>query len=720
MEQLSTEHAALLESAIGVVARRSGYDATDLMRQSVGRAILRSYAHGGRATVYERADIEHVGDWLVASLDAGLAWLDNLDAAGVPKKFAKFSDVASVLAEAQRGMERLMKAAPVQAALPGEEVVVAELRDGYVLVGLKSPEALDRESKAMQHCVGLGGYDEGLAGGALSILSLRDAQGKPHVTMEVDEYSRTVTQIKGKQNRFPLGRYFDMLVPWMAESGLSVLHSELAGGYFGAKDGSVRHFSDLKDGETIDGDLFLRFDAGQKEAVSLPRGLRITGRLNVSGDHPRPVSVSIGPGTTVDGEAWFGWCAVDGAHNVGSKRKTTFTNCAVGPVPDGTRFETEVWIVTSLGYGDLLARAVFDNGLTLIGAGDTVIPSVADIRRELIVTGFDSLSFQAGCALSCDVTVKVNAVGGRIDVADLTVAGNLSLSGMDDLFGTGLVVGGDLTVMYSGGECLPVRMDVGALRINTAPNLKSIPSDAVIRGDVSLINTAVIDLGGRTRWPGDLRISKTPITSLPDGLKVEGSLEVSGLALERFPARMDIGGSLTAKRCPNAVIPEDAQVGGSIDLSGSRGVSLPDGFRVNGSLNLDGAHMSAMPSGVTVGEILHLADQDVDRVTRHFTSTSYAVSEARIVDISDFAHVEGDLWIAASDIGKLPEGAEIGGKMVVTGVSDGAVLPDGITVGGYVAVYSAVGADSVIPASATVSGGLRRYDDRSRLWRSGP
>lgn len=76
---------------------------------------------------------------------------------------------------------------------------------------------LAEEGNALGHCVG--GYCDSVASGESKIYSLRDAKGKSHVTVEVDENPRTaadaqnpdylssIVQIKGKQNRAPVAAY---------------------------------------------------------------------------------------------------------------------------------------------------------------------------------------------------------------------------------------------------------------------------------------------------------------------------------------------------------------------------------------------------------------------------------------------------------------------------------------------------------------------------------
>lgn len=81
---------------------------------------------------------------------------------------------------------------------------VMSFHDGYQWIELKSSHALQYEGGQMQHCVGGFSYSEAVAAGETRIFSLRDPQGKPHVTVEADSHIR---QVKGKQNAVPVAKY---------------------------------------------------------------------------------------------------------------------------------------------------------------------------------------------------------------------------------------------------------------------------------------------------------------------------------------------------------------------------------------------------------------------------------------------------------------------------------------------------------------------------------
>jgi hypothetical protein len=87
------------------------------------------------------------------------------------------------------------------------ETLFARLKNGYTAVKVFGKEALTREGSLMQHCVG--SYADRVSR-RTEIFSIRDAQGKPHITIEYKD--GVVNQFQGKQNTVPLEKYWDALL----------------------------------------------------------------------------------------------------------------------------------------------------------------------------------------------------------------------------------------------------------------------------------------------------------------------------------------------------------------------------------------------------------------------------------------------------------------------------------------------------------------------------
>ncbi|AQU89227.1 hypothetical protein B0W47_16735 (plasmid) [Komagataeibacter nataicola] len=77
---------------------------------------------------------------------------------------------------------------------PDDVTPILNYEGGFQWVKLETPEAKDFEGNAMGNCVGRGGYDD------KTIFSLRDKDNFPHVTVEYDEYTKTIQQMKCKGN----------------------------------------------------------------------------------------------------------------------------------------------------------------------------------------------------------------------------------------------------------------------------------------------------------------------------------------------------------------------------------------------------------------------------------------------------------------------------------------------------------------------------------------
>jgi hypothetical protein len=75
-----------------------------------------------------------------------------------------------------------------------------QFKDGFQIVQLTTKDHCKREGNLMGHCVG--GYDPKTK----TILSLRDSQNQPHVTLEIKNENE-VHQIKGKSNKAPIPKY---------------------------------------------------------------------------------------------------------------------------------------------------------------------------------------------------------------------------------------------------------------------------------------------------------------------------------------------------------------------------------------------------------------------------------------------------------------------------------------------------------------------------------
>lgn len=245
-----------------------------LMALSVGRVMLKMIGNG--ANIHEAGNdtqLGHIADWLRAAIVNDDPWLQRLDEYGRPKKLMKFSTIDDIVKEADKKMLKAANRYGNLALVEGDESHFCELDDGYRMIRLLTPSALDRESAEMQHCIGNGSYDERLRHPSFLYLSLRDASGKPHATLEL--YGHDIQQMQGKQNELPARKYLDKIVSFIEICDLKVRFD-----VFGSKNvmdinGVIHDMAALPDGLHVGGNLYL-----DKPGISeLPEGLHVDGDL---------------------------------------------------------------------------------------------------------------------------------------------------------------------------------------------------------------------------------------------------------------------------------------------------------------------------------------------------------------------------------------------------------------------------------------------------------
>jgi hypothetical protein len=249
-----------------------------LMELCAGRVLLKAIqqGHDGRSLATDM-QLSHIADWIKAAIVAGEPWIVKVDNLDRPKKLMKFSSIKAICAEADKAMLKAGQRLATISLVEGDEALFADLGDGYRLVRLLTPEALDRESGQMQHCIGNGGYDDLLTDASTVYLSLRDSMGKAHATLEVK--GEEISQIQGKQNKPPADKYLDRLAPFIR---CRSYHVSIPASYFGHVidvNGDWHRITNLPDGLTVSGSLDLRGAA----ITVLPDGLTVCGSLFLTG-----------------------------------------------------------------------------------------------------------------------------------------------------------------------------------------------------------------------------------------------------------------------------------------------------------------------------------------------------------------------------------------------------------------------------------------------------
>ena len=125
--------------------------------------------------------------------------------------------------KAQRAWHRKQeKLASDRAALAGETVF--RWPDGWTVQHLTTAAQLKSEGDIMGHCVG--SYSDRVADDETHIFSIRDARGRPHVTVEV-QADGGVEQIKAKKNRPASPALLERVADWLEDADPAWLEAPL-------------------------------------------------------------------------------------------------------------------------------------------------------------------------------------------------------------------------------------------------------------------------------------------------------------------------------------------------------------------------------------------------------------------------------------------------------------------------------------------------------------
>ncbi len=141
---------------------------------------------------------------------------------------------------------------------------------GYRWVRLLSAQSRDFEGDSMGHCVGRGAYD------GKTILSLRDAQNRPHCTVYWDEEYRYVREAKGRFDQPIAMRYKEPVMTLLDYlDPLSIDGAQMFGQVFLSAEGAKPQFWNWQDLPKTD--LLINGDLELSADVPLPSRLTITG-----------------------------------------------------------------------------------------------------------------------------------------------------------------------------------------------------------------------------------------------------------------------------------------------------------------------------------------------------------------------------------------------------------------------------------------------------------
>ena len=223
--------------------------------------------------------VQHIADWLKVAVQNQEHWLGRVDNTGKPFLFININSLEEAYSEADKAMRQLNQKHAAQLAPEGEgEKTVMELNNGFRIVQLLTPSALDREGFAMGHCIGQGAYDKRLKNSSRQYFSLRDNKNEPHVSIEVDVASHAVTQCQGKENKPPVGKYLPYLQAYLRQEKYKLEASANHTGLVEA-DGEYHDIYNLPERLEVGGGLDLQGTG----ITRLPEGLKVGGNLYLQG-----------------------------------------------------------------------------------------------------------------------------------------------------------------------------------------------------------------------------------------------------------------------------------------------------------------------------------------------------------------------------------------------------------------------------------------------------
>ena len=470
-----------------------------LLDVCVGRLLRRP----GEDSSVDKERLHHIADWLRAALVNDEPWLKNVDERGQPKKLMKFGSFDAILREADKAMMKAAQKLRSVKLVDSDETMHAEIGGGFYLVRLITPAALDRESAHMQHCIGNGGYDERLKHENHLYLSLRDQQGKAHVTIEIRNGS--IVQLQGKQNSAPIRKYCDVLSPYIRASGLGVDVPASHLGHVIDVDGTWHPLDNLPEGLTVKGNLNL---SGTKIAA-LPEDLSVGGSLHLYGT---PIA-ALPKGLSVGRNLWLG--------------ESTITALPAGLTVNG----------------DLNIRWTpikeLPKGLVVGGVLRLSNSLIAELPEDLSVGKSIYLDYTPIAALP-----KGLSVGGDLDLRKtkisalpegLSVGGDLYLSGMQmNELPKGLAVEGDLYLSNS--------------------SIAELPEDLSVGGSLHLYGTPITVLPKGLKVGEGLNLDGTDITAFPDDLTVGGSIHMRRMNVSEVPPLPDSIEDETLIYCENRTV----------------------------------------------------------------------------------------------------------------------------------------------------------------------
>ena len=599
-----------------------------LLTYALGRTLDRLVGSQDRLNLSweETEAIRHVADWITAAVMENAVWLSRVDSNGRPLKLMKLGSLEAARHEADKAMRKHAHKALAVNLPSGAEAVETELADGYYLVRLLTPEALDIESGAMQHCIGNGAYDASLGKDDIAFYSLRDSFGKPHATIEVE--NGWITQCQGKQNRMPDQKYVGYLFPFFVDRGWKTYaplkHVDLVQ----ASDHSLHHIRHLPDNFECASDLNL----SNRAITHLPRQLHVDGNLNIQGTE----ITELPDGLTVKGSVYAQQTKLARiGEGVFIGKNLAIAETPLVSIPDDIVIAGSLMARRSA-LSNYPAKAVVMGDVDLSSTPISQLPDGLRITRSLDLSDCERLEalperFVIGGGLSIKNTkIKRIPVGSRIGRY---------------LFASGSDI-----------EDIGTQKVWGALDLSETP-IKRLPDNIAIlgrrgNGGLNLSGSAIEDLGKGLRVVGRLVLRDTLLTCLPD-IDVRGELDLSGSKLRTIPVGFRMAGTMNISHTQVELLPENMEVTGALIAEGLNALRISSGVKVGTIFDLGGSTVISWADGGSFGS-LRCRGADIAWLPRFLDVHEFIGDDARVASWPEKMLVDGDFSFQRGVTGDMP------------------------------------------------------------------
>ena len=459
--------------------------------------------------------VRHIADWLKIAVQDDDPWLHQLETNGQPKRLLHLTSLEEATAEADRDMHIRNRRLAIQLGNGHEgEEMVAAMADGFRIVKLTTPEALDREGVKMGHCIGQGAYDEDLLDGTSEFYSLRDSKNQPHATLQIHAEKHAVVQCQGKGNKAPVPRYLPYLQAFLRTQQYSLHVPANRCGLIQAW-GRYYDITNLPENLTVPGNL----DLTDTTIDRLPKGLRVKGNLSLS---HMPIA-QLPEGLNVGGNLIITKTSINLPNRLRVGGGLFIGSTAIRELP------ADLQVGGTLNLANTQISQIPD-GMKVVG-GDLLL------NESEITTLPMGLQINGHCNLN------------RTKIAELP---------------EGLSVGTDLWLAFSHVKRLPDRLCVGQSIILEGSHITELPENLNVNNSLYLSHTAITKLPPGLRVGCSLDLSSSHISELPTGLHVPANLDLSHTSITKLPDDLRVDGNLDLSGTPIAKLPEGLKVGGKI------------------------------------------------------------------------------------------------------------------------------------------------------------